>query len=77
MQEKQQSNSGLIAAGYIISIMPLLMLPIVFTPGGVFIGILNISKNETVHGFIQIIISIIAGLYGTHLGGAGFGLPRI
>jgi hypothetical protein len=74
MQKKQQSNSGLIVAGYIISIMPLLIFPIVFIPAGVFIGILNISKNETAHGFFQIIISIVAGLYGIHLGGAGFGL---
>ena len=77
MNKNQESSSALIVAGYIISLMPILMLPIVFTPAGVFVGIMNISKNESGHGIIQILLAAITGIIGTHLGGAGFNLPRI
>lgn len=77
MQENQQSNTSLIVTGYIISILPFLLLPIVFTPAGVIIGIINVSKQEEGHGLMQILISVIAGIAGAYIGGAGFGLPKL
>jgi len=77
MQENQNTNSSLIVTGYIISLLPFLLLPIVFTPVGVLIGILNISKREEIHGIFQIILAIGAGITGAYIGGAGFGLPRL
>lgn len=77
MQQTQHTNSSLNAIGYIIAILPFLFLPIVFTPAGVIIGVLNISKNETTHGIFQMILAVAAGITGACIGGAGFGLPRL
>jgi hypothetical protein len=72
--EKQKSSNSLIVTGYILSFMSLLILPIVFTLAGVGVGIANISKGESGHGIAQIAISILSGIIGTTIGGAGFNL---
>lgn len=77
MSNHPNSNSNLIVTGYIVSVLPVFLLPIVFTPAGVFIGILNVSKRETEHGVLQMILAVAAGITGAYIGGAGFGLPRL
>lgn len=74
MQEKQDTNSALIVTGYVTPVLALLILPIVFTPAGVVVGILNISKKESFHGVLHIVLAVAAGLAGASIGGAGFGI---
>lgn len=69
-----KKKSNLITTGYILAFLPILILPIVFTLAGVGVGIVNISKNENGHGIAQIAISVITGIAGTIIGGAGFNL---
>lgn len=77
-QNKENSHNGLIVAGYILAFMPILILPIVFIIAGVGAGIANIYyaqwTGKYVHGIVQVIIAVIAGIIGTNIGGAGFGL---
>lgn len=77
MHEEQHTSKSLITTGYIVSLLPALILPIVFSPIAIIIGIINIARNEAGHGFLQIIIAVAAGLIGSHIGGPGLGLPRI
>jgi hypothetical protein len=74
MQENQNKNTSLVSVGYIVSILPILLLPIIFTPLGIVIGYINIVRNEFIHGIIQIILAAVLGAIGTHIGGAGLGI---
>lgn len=71
---EQKKNSGLITTGYVLAFMAILIIPIVFTLAGVGVGIANISKGESSHGIAQIAISVLAGMLGTMIGGAGLNL---
>lgn len=70
------SNDSLLVIGYIIPFIALIILPIVFTPIGVVLGIVNIVKGKTTHGVIQIILAVVFGIVGTSIGGAGFGIDK-
>ena len=72
--KKRKESNRLIIIGYIVSITPILILPIIFVPIGVVIGIMNIIKGETGHGIAQIVLAIVLGIIGTSIGGAGFGI---
>ncbi len=66
--KKQNEESGLIIAGYIVSVLSLFILPIFLLITGVIIGIINISRGSLGHGMIQIILSIIFGTIGSLIG---------
>jgi hypothetical protein len=71
---ESKSNITLIRTGYVMAVLSILILPIIFIPAGVAVGIVNISKGETGHGVAQIVLSVFLGLLGTYIGGAGLGL---
>ncbi len=73
-EQPENGKSNLIVIGYVMSVMPILILPIVFTIVGVVLGVVNISKGKTGHGSAQVGISVFCGVVGTAIGGAGFGL---
>lgn len=75
-QVRNQAKNRLIIVGYIISCASILILPIVFIPLGILIGIINIVGGETGHGIAQILLAIILGIIGASIGGAGFGIGR-
>jgi uncharacterized membrane protein len=75
VEKQPESDKGnLIVIGYVMSVMPVLILPIVFTIVGVIMGVINMTKGKTGHGSAQIGISVFCGIMGTAIGGAGFGL---
>lgn len=65
---KKNNNNGTVVAGYICSVASILILPIIFMPAGIVLGLINVSKNEIVHGIAQIMISIIFGFLGMFIG---------
>jgi len=73
MNEETQpkSNSGLIASGYVFAFLSWLLFPMFFAMVGTVIGIINITKGQAGHGFLQIILSIIFGFMGIRAGGPG------
>lgn len=75
-EEKKPANESgnFVVIGYVMSILPILILPIVFTIVGVVLGVVNVSKGKAGHGYAQIGISVFCGVVGTAIGGAGFGL---
>jgi len=74
--EKGPTNEtgDFVVIGYVMSILPILILPIVFTIVGVVLGVVNVSKGKAGHGYAQVGISVFCGVVGTAIGGAGFGL---
>ncbi len=74
VNKTEKGNDSLVVIGYVMSLMPILILPIVFTPIGVALGVLNVSRGKVGHGSAQFGISIFCGFIGTAIGGAGFGL---
>lgn len=74
LSKDENRENNLIIVGYVMSILPILILPIVFTIVGSIVGAINISKGKIGHGSAQIGISVFCGIVGTSIGGAGFGL---
>ncbi len=68
------NKSDLIVIGYVMSVIPILILPIVFTIIGVAFGVINMSRGNVGHGSAQFGISVFCGIIGSAVGGAGFGL---
>ncbi len=66
--------TGAVTLGYVLACLPFVLLPIIFTPAGVGLGIFNTIQGHTGHGIAQIIIACCTGLLGVILGGAGFGI---
>jgi hypothetical protein len=69
---KRQSPAA--KAGYGFSLLSCLLLPVIFTPLGTICGIICVANEEDKDGIIIILMSMILGLWGAHLGGWGFGL---
>jgi hypothetical protein len=74
--DKQPENDkgNLVVIGYVMSVIPILILPIVFTIIGVALGVVNMSRGKVGHGSAQFGISVFCGIMGTAIGGAGFRL---
>lgn len=68
------ANTGAITVGYVVAFLPLLLLPLVFTPAGVGLGIFNVIQGQAGHGVAQIAIACFTGVLGTIIGGAGLGI---
>ena len=56
---RKESSSRLIIVGYTVLWVSIFILPIVFIPLGIGIGIINVVKGETGHGIAQIVLAIV------------------
>jgi hypothetical protein len=61
-------NNELVITGYITVFLSLFIFPIFLMIIGIILGIINISKGDTLHGILQIALSLIFGTLGTFLG---------
>jgi hypothetical protein len=75
-QESTQSKSIIITIGYITSFAPLLLLPIIFMPIAIIIGLSCILNNKIIDGLLIILLAIICGIIGAAIGGWGLGLSK-
>lgn len=62
-------SNGVIVAGYVFAFLPLLILPIIFAPVAIALGIVNITRGDTGHGVAQILIAAFAAFLSLLLGG--------
>ena len=68
----------LIRLGYTCAFLPILLLPVIFTPLAIIIGFINITNDEDIHGVLQIIIGVALGIVGSvYFAGPGLGLPKL
>jgi len=63
VETAKQNNSVWIIIGYLTPFLGLFLHPI-FALVAIFIGCFNIIKGNYVHGLIQIVISILLGIFG-------------
>lgn len=75
-QEKSKPNGTLPAVGYACIVMNFVLLPIVFTITGVFVGLICLFSNAFTRGIIIIILCICTGFIGASIGGWGLGLGK-
>lgn len=61
-------SSGVIVAGYVFAFLGLIVLPIIFLPVAIVLGIVNIARGDTGHGVAQILISASVVLLGAFMG---------
>ncbi|MGG7036712.1 MAG: zinc-ribbon domain-containing protein [Flavobacterium sp.] len=61
-------NNELVVVGYIAVFLSLFIFPIFFMLVGLILGIINLTKGETGHGILQIVLSLIFGILGTFIG---------
>lgn len=66
--QTDETNNGLIIAGYVVAFLSLLILPIILSISGVVIGAITISKGQTGHGIAHILLSIAFGILGFAIG---------
>lgn len=59
-----KASSGLIMSGYVCAILAVLILPIIFGPAGIVIGIKVLRRNETGHGIAIIALSAVCCIIG-------------
>lgn len=64
----EDESKGLIIIGYVFAVVSLLFFPVFFSPAGVVVGIITLTKNKTGHGIAHIILSIVCGIIGAFLG---------
>lgn len=64
----EDESKGLIIMGYAFAVVSLLFFPVFFSPAGVIVGIITLTKNKTGHGIAHIILSIVCGIIGASLG---------
>ncbi len=62
-------SKGAVVAGYVFAFLPLLILPIIFAPVAIALGVVNITRGDTGHGVAQILIAAFAAFLGLLLGG--------
>ncbi len=62
-------SNGVIVAGYVFAFLPLLILPIIFAPVAIALGVVNITRGDTGHGVAQILIAAFAAFLSLLLGG--------
>jgi hypothetical protein len=60
-----KDNNDLVIVGYVITILPMFIMPIVFTIIASIVGIININKRKVVHGSAQIGLSVFCGFIGS------------
>lgn len=73
-QHGHVNTKGTIVAGWICAIGSILILPIIFMPLGIVLGVYNVSNGETNHGIGQMAVAILFGILGMAIGGAGLGV---
>lgn len=50
-------SNGVIVAGYVFALLGVIVLPIIFLPVAIVLGIVNITRGDTGHGVAQVLIS--------------------
>lgn len=50
-------SNGVIVAGYVFALLGFIVLPIIFLPVAIVLGIVNIARGDTGHGVAQVLIS--------------------
>ncbi len=63
---------GVIVSGYVFALLAFLILPIIFATVAIALGAVNITRGDTGHGVVQILIAAFAALLGLLLGGIFF-----
>lgn len=58
--EEKDSNNPLFVLGYLTSALSFFIFPIILGIAGMVLGIINITKRESTHGTLQIIIAAIS-----------------
>lgn len=80
-QQTQQSvpnnNIAIVILGYGFCLLSFLLLPIVFMPIAILMGITCMFTNNWSHGMYIIFIAIVLGCISAHIGGWGLGLPKL
>jgi len=64
----EKAGKGVIIGGYVCAALSILILPIIFGPVGVALGILALTRKETGHGLTIIILSGVLSLFGFLIG---------
>ena len=74
--ENQHTSGSILfpVLGFIFPFISLLMLPIIFMPLGILFGLLSMANDYEGYGILIIILTIVLGLIGVHLGGWGLGI---
>ena len=67
-RQTDETNNGLIIAGYAVAILSLLILPVILSLAGILIGGITISKGHTGHGIAHILLAMIFGILGFIIG---------
>ena len=67
-KQTDETNNGLIIAGYVVAFLSLLILPVILSIAGIVIGGITISKGQTGHGVAHILLSIFFGILGFIMG---------
>jgi hypothetical protein len=76
-QPEKSQNSAVVTMGYIFSFMPLLLIPIIFMPIAICLGLSCLFHNKAKHGVTIIVLALMCGFTGAYMGGWGLGLPKL
>jgi len=64
---KNTASKNLVATGYILcalALLPIMCISSGVAVAGLVVGILNVTKGNTIHGIVQIVLSIFCGYLG-------------